>query len=645
MLFLQKYIVLAFLIRATFVLTSQRDEIRRAAVDWFVSEISGPSQDWDSIFSNIPSDSVLSYKSTTSDFGVLPPSVWKTVPIANRVPRNSEGILMPRQRGKKRRLPRPLSRIQALATPPPGPHSRHVRHPEAMPVEDPHHSDDAVTDAVCRSRADSHRSLHQLQLLAIRKFFDESESNFKDKQGNTGEVGSSDTNADRCCQYKQKVHGHPKKVGWPSIQPKYSESQRSVGKIEDESVKVSNSDEGIGVGESTVTKSPLKSTKEGQVDSIGSNDAEWKWKAAYQGAMEKPLTQVRRWCQSPSTVLNRSAIVQPANSGEVSKQKEGYVNSRNKKLPSSNSAIGRLWTQKSTVYGEIPRYSSKVLKGKDLSSEKPNDFISNPSGKEADLPSHTIERAFTDLSPLREAGYRRVMDAVKRFEINIEDASKSTNPGLAPILPTKKRMGLSRDSPVNRRVSHFAQSWNEESKLVTQSLSKYSLNLAENPYARKAQEGEGDQEEETNKHVDSVSVQRIAETPLFDEERSTPPQHYRPVGGIDIYTTQGPKLMQEMKDRFRKKHGASYVESEPKCRPRSSLQTDQPTLPKLEKSLDDVQGLIPLPTNLSSDLSHILPSVLRERPRRPGRLPSRYASQLLPANNPHNRESRNSTEA
>lgn len=69
--------------------------------------------------------------------------------------------------------------------------------------------------------------------------------------------------------------------------------------------------------------------------------------------------------------------------------------------------------------------------------------------------------------------------------------------------------------------------------------------------------------------------------------------------------------MQEMKDRFRKKHGASYVESEPKCRPRLALQTDQPTLPKLEKSLDDVQGLIPLPTNLSSDLSHILPSVLR----------------------------------
>ncbi|VDK21701.1 unnamed protein product [Taenia asiatica] len=518
----------------------------------------------------------------------------------------------------------PLPRIQALATPPPGPHSRHVRHLEAMPVEDPHHSDDAVKDAVCRSRADSRRSLHQLQLLAIRKFFDESEPNFKDKQGNTDEdiriaifnavkmdisasilmtyhffptapsnprylsVGSSDTNADQCCQDKQKVHGHPKKVIWPNIHPKYSESQVKHVKV---------------------------------INATGSNDAEWKWKAACQGAMEKPLTQVRRWCQSPS------------------------------------------------AYGEIPRHSSKVLKEEDLSSEKPNDFNSNPSGKEADLPSHTIERAFTDLSPLREAGYRRVMDAVKRFEINIEAASKSTSPDLAPILPTKKRMGLSRDNPVNRRVSHFAQSWNEESKSVTQSLSKYSLNLAENPYARKAQEGEGDQEEETNKHVDSASVQRIAETPSFDEERSTPPQHYRPVGGIDIYTTQGPKLMQEMKDRFRKKHGASYVESEPKCRPRLALQTDQPTLPKLEKSLDDVQGLIPLPTNLSSDLSHILPSVLRGRPRRPGRLPSRYASQLLPADNvslnlatpmherdelnklfsifqqPHSRESINSTEA
>lgn len=73
----------------------------------------------------------------------------------------------------------------------------------------------------------------------------------------------------------------------------------------------------------------------------------------------------------------------------------------------------------------------------------------------------------------------------------------------------------------------------------------------------------------------------------------------------------GPKLMQEMKDRFREKHGVSYVEPEPKCRLQSALQTDQPTLPKIEKALEDVQSLIPLSINLSNDLSHILPSVLK----------------------------------
>ncbi|KAL5107679.1 hypothetical protein TcWFU_004688 [Taenia crassiceps] len=601
---------------------------------------------------------------TGFNFGTLTPSFLETLPIANRVPRNSESILMPRcsfsmdcgyatineLTEKALELTficpdssppgdispangnldivesEPLPRVSAQATPPSGPHSGHVRHLEEMPVGGPHHIDGEVNDAACRSRVDSHRSLHQMQLSAIRKFFDESESNFKDKHGTTDEVGSSDTNADRCCQDKQKVSRHPKKMNWPIMKTKCSESQRSSAKIEDESIEASNPDDENEPlwaelkkhreeRQNAVTKPLLKSTNEGYTDSIGkarsatdSADAESKWKATWQGEGEKPLSRVRLWCQKPSSTLIPSATVQSANSGEVSNQKEASVNSRNKQLPLSNS-----------VCGEISRYSSRVPKETNLSSENPSNLSSNSSGKEADLPSHTIGRAFTDLSPLREVGYRRVMDAVKQFEIKTGDASKSTN--LKSVSRT------------------------EESKFSPKSLSVYSLNLAANSYARRSQEAEGDQEEKANKRIDSTSTQKISEALLLDKERLTQPHHYRPVGGIDIYTTQGPKLMQEMKDRFRKKQGASYLEPEPKCRPQSASEIGQPTFPKSEKSLDDVQGLAPLPANLSNDLSHILPSVLKERPKRPGRLPSRYASQLLPADTQsHNRGSTNSTE-
>ncbi|VDM32066.1 unnamed protein product [Hydatigera taeniaeformis] len=64
----------------------------------------------------------------------------------------------------------PLPRIPAPTTPSLGPQSRHVRHLEATPGEDAHHSDDELKNVVCESRLDSHRSLHQIQLLAIRDF-------------------------------------------------------------------------------------------------------------------------------------------------------------------------------------------------------------------------------------------------------------------------------------------------------------------------------------------------------------------------------------------------------------------------------------------------------------------------------------------
>ncbi|EUB62637.1 hypothetical protein EGR_02433 [Echinococcus granulosus] len=460
--------------------------------------------------------------------------------------------------------------------PPSGPHSRHARHLEAMPVEHPPHNSDAaghdeVNDAICRSRVDSHRPLHQIQLLAIRKLFDESESHFKDRHKTTDEAGSSDAKADRCCQEKQKVHGHSKKAYWPIMQTKKSEYQRSLAKIEDESVESSNSGGDTRVDSVEPPWTRFKEHREGKqvkhvmiADATDSTCAEWKWKmkasAAWQGG-EKPVPQVRRRCQTPT--------------------------------------------------------------------------VSKMTAEESGL--------FAD-APLRKSGYRRVMDAVKQFEANTEGHSKSTNSKPVPILPPKKRMGILRENAVDRHIPHVTESWTEESKLASQPLSTHSLNLAADLHARRTQ-GEEDQEEGANRHVDSNSSQRMAKPPTFDDERLTPPQHYRPVGGIDIYTTQGPKLIQEMKDRFRKKHGASYMEPEPMHQPQSALQTDQTVLPKMEKSLDDVQGLVSLPTNLSNDLSHILPCVLKARPKRAGRLPSRYASRALPKDNQsYDRESKNSTD-
>ncbi|VDM32067.1 unnamed protein product [Hydatigera taeniaeformis] len=201
-----------------------------------------------------------------------------------------------------------------------------------------------------------------------------------------------------------------------------------------------------------------------------------------------------------------------------------------------------------------------------------------------------------------------------------------------PIFPTKKEEVLSNDIPVNRRVPNIAQSWTEGSKIVLPSLSEYSTCVVADSYARKTQERETDQGDERDKCAGLNSAQRMDQTPPFDVQL-TPPRHYLPVGGIDIYTTQGPNLMREMKDRFRKKYSASYVELEPKHQPQPLLQSDRSAFPTIEKSPNAVQDLSPVPTNFSNDLSHILPSVLKERPKRAGRLPSRYASQLFPADN------------
>ncbi|VDL31607.1 unnamed protein product [Hymenolepis diminuta] len=98
-----------------------------------------------------------------------------------------------------------------------------------------------------------------------------------------------------------------------------------------------------------------------------------------------------------------------------------------------------------------------------------------------------------------------------------------------------------------------------------------------------------------------------------------------------MYTNQGPQLLREMKDRLRTKYGI-YAESELGIHgPLSSpVHTDFSVLSRLDQTLEDAQHLAPLPTNIDSDLSHILPSVLKERPRRAGRPPTKRINSTYP---------------
>ncbi|VDO14684.1 unnamed protein product [Rodentolepis nana] len=114
-----------------------------------------------------------------------------------------------------------------------------------------------------------------------------------------------------------------------------------------------------------------------------------------------------------------------------------------------------------------------------------------------------------------------------------------------------------------------------------------------------------------------VAISSREENPTCFNER-------RPAGAVAMYTNQGPQLLREMKDRLRTKYGISYIEPKPSIQePLSpSLLQDSSILSRLDLSPEEVQNLAPLPTNLDSDFSHILPSVLKGRPRRAGRPPT-----------------------
>lgn len=69
-----------------------------------------------------------------------------------------------------------------------------------------------------------------------------------------------------------------------------------------------------------------------------------------------------------------------------------------------------------------------------------------------------------------------------------------------------------------------------------------------------------------------------------------------------------------MKDRFRTKYGIFPSDPEPSTNQgslSSSLHTDSPVLSRLDQSFEEIPQLSTLPEDLSNDLSHILPSVLK----------------------------------
>ncbi|VDD80516.1 unnamed protein product [Mesocestoides corti] len=130
-------------------------------------------------------------------------------------------------------------------------------------------------------------------------------------------------------------------------------------------------------------------------------------------------------------------------------------------------------------------------------------------------------------------------------------------------------------------------------------------------------------------------------------EESTDLKQYRPAGGVAIYT-QAPKLLQEIKERSKKLHSCLYGDAQSEHRPPTPR--SEQLLPRIEKNLDDVQNLPPLPADLNKDLSHALPCLGRERPKRTARLPARYAKRITQVttsattNDTHIPNSDNSTE-
>ncbi|KAM3186683.1 hypothetical protein ACTXT7_003823 [Hymenolepis weldensis] len=217
----------------------------------------------------------------------------------------------------------------------------------------------------------------------------------------------------------------------------------------------------------------------------------------------------------------------------------------------------------------FPKPSLRSVEVKDLSSEKPNssNLKSNP------FPSPLIgENKKKDTVSSDEISKRKVSEAIKLFERNAAEETAAKKP------VENERL------PINPTIRH---TFHEKGSTLWQGNN-------------------------------SSSSYETTQTNLSQKER-------RPAGAVAMYTNQGPQLLREMKDRFRTKYGIFYAESELGIQGSlsSSLPTDFSVLSRLDQTLEEAQHLAPLPMNIDNDLSHILPSVLKERPRRAGRPPTK----------------------
>uniref|UniRef100_A0A5K3EPK7 F-box domain-containing protein n=1 Tax=Mesocestoides corti TaxID=53468 RepID=A0A5K3EPK7_MESCO len=249
-----------------------------------------------------------------------------------------------------------------------------------------------------------------------------------------------------------------------------------------------------------------------------------------------------------------------------------------------------------------------------------------------------------------------VMDKVRCFESASETDMKLTHSKPIRIVRVGERTELSRASSFGAyrspRVQSIPQRLSptgcvfslQENDKLSQSLDSHTSQDFDFGSCKSCDGGE--------KIISSKSslnpyFETTVQVTAGQNEESTDLKQYRPAGGVAIYT-QAPKLLQEIKERSKKLHSCLYGDAQSEHRPPTPR--SEQLLPRIEKNLDDVQNLPPLPADLNKDLSHALPCLGRERPKRTARLPARYAKRITQVttsattNDTHIPNSDNSTE-
>ncbi|KAM7542439.1 hypothetical protein Aperf_G00000011014 [Anoplocephala perfoliata] len=291
-------------------------------------------------------------------------------------------------------------------------------------------------------------------------------------------------------------------------------------------------------------------------------------------------------------------------------------------LQESNKRIPATVSNAKTAPTPAWKATSSLTKVRNLSTERPSTSTSKPIAFESrNLPLEVIENKMKDPMLSEEIGKHKVSETIKLFERNAEETSRKKP---VQMLRSKSRPRTTAGATFSYCKAQVIQNLPAEN-LLTSAYETERLSTHSSP-RRIIQEKESDLWPEPIYLSSSPTNAKASPT---QENRLSPFQDHRPVGGVPMYTSQGPQLIQEIKDRFRQKYGFFYLEPEPTMPQSQSppIQWDSSVLPRVDLSLEEVPNLAALPKNLDKDFSHILPSVLKERPKRAGRPPTNRITQ------------------